>query len=346
MVEVLMKKVTRVLLSVLLTSLSLTTYAEKNFLPEVIYQLDSKFTHHILVVEKNTHTLHLYKNDEGNASLIKTYKIATGKITGNKSVEGDKKTPEGVYFFQKFLSSDQLHNKYGDYAKIYGAGAFTLDYPNEMDKRNGKTGHGIWLHSTDDDARVSKGLDSRGCVVAIDADLKDISQYIDLKNTATIIVQDLKYLSKSNWKKNKEDIQSLISSWATAWQTKDFDGYINSYSKAEFKHPRRGRYQAFKNYKRGVFARKDNPTITFSNTSILSNGDYVVVTLEQDYQSPIINDIGKKTLILKKNASYQWKIISETWSKIQNDRDIAFTPSMRYFDNKKKEEMTNDTGSI
>lgn len=333
-----------------LTLLALSFFGQSalatDYMPSTIYQLDKRFAHHVIVVEKSTHSLFLYKHNEDSPELIKKYKILTGKFIGNKMSQGDKKTPEGIYFFQRFHASEELINKYGEYGKIYGAGAFTTNYPNEIDRRKGKTGGGIWLHSTDDDKRVSLGLDSKGCVVAIDQDLKDISQYIDLSNTPIVIVQDLHFQTKENWNKNKEEIKQTISTWMESWKSKDFKGYIESYSKKEFIHPRKGRYHAFKNYKKRVFSRNDNPTIDFKDVSILHNGEYVVVTMVQDYNSPVIKDIGKKTLYLKKNASYEWKIVSEEWSKLSEERNIAFTPKMRFFGTQIEKELANDSGSI
>lgn len=335
------------LVGLILMALTFNTYASSDFLPSTIYQLDSKFGHHVLVVEKSTHSLYLYKHEGEFPKLLKKYKIMTGKYTGNKMSQGDKKTPEGIYFFQEFHSSDFLLNKFGEYGKIYGAGAFTTNYPNEIDKRAGKTGSGIWLHSSDDDNRISLGLDSKGCVVAVNEDLKEISQYIDLAHTPVIITQNLHFLTKENWLENKEQILSLIKGWTEAWKNKDFEGYINSYSRESFVHPIRGRYNAFKTYKKAVFARNDHPVIQFNDISILNNGNYAVVTMEQDYNSPIIKDIGKKTLYLQKDSNYNWKIVAEEWSKLDEKRSLAFTPKMRYFtEQTSKKETSNDSKSI
>lgn len=322
-----------------------TSAFAENFLPSAIYQLDQRFTHHVIVVEKSTHTLYLYQYAEPFPKLLKKYQIATGKIIGNKQVQGDHKTPEGVYFFQNFHSAQELISRYGETGLIYGAGAFTTNYPNVIDRMNGKTGGGIWLHSTDDDKRVSKGLDSRGCVVAVDADLKDISQYIDLQNTPIVIVQDLAFLSEETWKTNKEDLMTVVKNWSTAWVNKDFETYINSYSPNEFTSSK-GNFYAYRRYKRAVFARNDSPVIKFRNISALTYKNYAVVTIEQDYTSEVINDIGKKTLYLKKDQNYQWKIVHEGFQKLTEEANIAFTPSMRFFDGLKKKEVANDSGSI
>lgn len=75
-----------------------------------------------LIVEKATQTLFLYKFD-GKFNLETKMKCSTGKLKGRKSKSGDRKTPEGVYFFTgKYFEKDL--------APVYGAGAFPVDYPN------------------------------------------------------------------------------------------------------------------------------------------------------------------------------------------------------------------------
>jgi murein L,D-transpeptidase YafK len=319
-----------------LTALYLSAFvgavmADSSYLPANILMLDEKFSHHVILVEKSTHKLHIYRNEGTYPKLLKTFSTATGKFKGNKSVEGDHKTPEGIYTIYDFLSKEELFRRHGDYAKIYGSGAFPMDYPNFMDMREGKTGNGIWLHSTDDDNRISKGLDSRGCVVVQNADLREISQYIDLKNTPIIVVQDIFYLAKPTWDNNRKELFDAVSRWATAWKNKDFKTYIESYDAQRFWDKSRGGYASYKTYKQAVFSRPDKPQINFDFLSIMTNENYAVVTLQQDYRSNVINDIGRKTLYLKKDNNYDWKIVGELWSRVDPMRDIAFTPSKRFF---------------
>jgi murein L,D-transpeptidase YafK len=304
-------------------------YAEE-FYPTNILMMDAKFAHHVILVEKSTHKLHLYENSTTAPKLVKTYSTATGKFKGDKFISGDHKTPEGIYTIYDFLSKEELLKRHGKYAEIYGSGAFPMDYPNFMDERAGKTGGGIWLHSTDNDNRISKGLDSRGCVVLQNADLRDISQFIEINHTPIIVVQDVLYLSKSTWERNRSDVSDSVTKWATAWQNKDFDGYINSYDSKNFYDRSKGNYNSYKTYKKAVFSRADSPNIKFDFISIMANSDYAVVQLQQNYQSSVINDIGKKTLYLQKDANYDWKIVGELWSKAESS-NIAFTPSKRFF---------------
>ncbi len=301
-----------------------------DFLPYNILMMDGKYAHHVILVEKATHKLHLYENSSTLPTLVKTYSTATGKFKGDKAQNGDHKTPEGIYTIYEFLSDAELHRRHGKYADIYGSGAFPMDYPNFMDLREGKTGGGIWLHSTDDDSRISKGLDSKGCVVLQNDDLKDISQYIELEHTPIIVVQDVLYLSKSTWERNRKEINDTVTKWAKAWQDKDFENYISNYDSVNFFDKSKGSYQSYKNYKKAVFSRPDSPIIKLDFVSIMVNLEYAVVHLQQDYKSSIINDIGKKTLYLKKDANYDWKIVGEQWSKTNSSQE-GFKPSNRFF---------------
>lgn len=329
-----------VALCLLLAHNSPLSFAQKTFpgedkeaLPAYMMKLDDFFTHHVIVAEKSTHKVHLFANDKGRPRYLKSYSAATGKRMGNKFHQGDLKTPEGIYLFTNFISGEELVSKYGEGGKIYGAGAFVTNYPNPIDRLLGKTGGGIWLHSTNDNSRVNKGLDSRGCVVVVDEDLKEISQYLQLNYTSMIVVQDLTLLPKETWEKNSNELRSFIENWRKSWAEEDFKSYIEHYSKKNFRDPIRGNYQNFKSYKRAVFNNPGSPVISLDNVSILSYGKYAIVQFKQNYQSTNINDIGKKTLYLKKDHNYNWRIISETWSKFARPKgeNVAFTPSMRFF---------------
>lgn len=306
------------------------TPAQENFLPSNILMMDENFAHHVILVEKATHQLHIFENDKTFPKLLKTYNIASGKKKGDKSESGDHKTPEGIYTLQEFLSQGELKRRHGDYAKIYGAGAFPMDYPNFMDQRAKKNGGGIWLHSTDDDNRISKGLDSRGCVVVQNLDLKDIGQYIELQHTPIIIVQDIYHLNRKTWERNRKDLNDAVQKWAKAWQEKDFDTYISAYDQDRFYDKSKGNYNSFKNYKRAVFSRPDKPVIEFDFISILANEQYAVVHLQQNYKSSVINDTGKKTLYLVKDRNYDWKIAGEIFDK-NSPQHMDFSPQNRYF---------------
>lgn len=323
-------------LSILSTGFFTFNTKAENFYPSNLLLLNSYFAHHVIVAEKSTHTLYLYENDEGKPKLIKTYQMATGQKVGNKSFQGDRRTPEGVYLLNQFLDHKDLIKRHGQLGAQYGVGAFVLNYPNPVDQALGKTGSGIWLHSTDNEPRIDKGLDSKGCLVAHNVNLIDISRYIELNKTNIVVVHNLKFFNEETWLKEKDEVLETFNGWLNAWSNEETDKYLEHYSRTDFKDRIRGRYNNFAQYKRAVFSNPGKPEIKASDVTILKSDNYVVVSFKQDYTSNTINDIGKKTLYLKRDPYYKWKIVAETWQRIPmditNEREhLSFEPTQRFF---------------
>lgn len=306
---------------------------QNNYYPKAILQLSPYFSHHVIVAEKSTHTLYLFANENGLPKLVTQYQIATGKKAGDKIFQGDFRTPEGIYHFTEFLTHAQLLEKHGQQGEIYGVGAFVMNYPNPIDQSQGKTGGGIWLHSTNDETRIDKGLDSRGCIVAHNQNLIKISDYIELDKTNIIVVHDMNYLNEAAWQAERAKLNQMVQGWLTAWQEENLEDYISYYSPKDFKDATRGNYNNYKSYKKAVFSNPGKPEISLSDVSILQTQDYAVVTFIQNYSSNSINDTGKKILYLTKDEFYNWKIVSEKWSKLNEDikTNYAFEPSQRFF---------------
>lgn len=258
----------------LLIGFSLCTLAQQ-YWPRALVHLSDFYSHHVLVAEKSTHLLHLFKNAGGRPELVKTFAMTTGKNMGDKANEGDFKTPEGIYNLIQFMDPEHLKKVTGKEYIIYGVGAFATDFPNPIDLRAGKTGSGIWLHSTNDESRIDKGLDSKGCVVTGNQDLVELGKYIELHKTPLIIVHELTYLSEKTQEATAHAIQKSIDDWGEAWRQKDIDKYMSFYHPTEFKDPK-GNYSAYKAYKRAVFSNPGSYKIELENTSILLSNNYAM----------------------------------------------------------------------
>ena len=307
--------------------------ADHSFAPAVVLQADPFFAHHVFIVEKSTGLLYLFSGQEsGSIQLLKTYPIATGKSPGDKLSQGDYRTPEGIYEIIDFIPKSKLLEKYGKEGEIYGIGAFVLNYPNPIDHRRSKGGGGIWLHSTNDETRIEKGQDSRGCVVIANNDLKDLSKYLELQKTPLIILQNLDYYSPPTYQKNLEEIKQFVTNWVDAWSEKNFEKYRISYHPSEFRHHSKGDIQSYMQYKKSVFQQPGRPIIKMTNLNIFVFQNYAVIYLKQEYQSAAINDTGKKTLYLKRDANFRWTIIEELWSRLTKEEiNQVFVPKEKFF---------------
>ena len=113
---------------------------------------------------------------------------------------------------------------------------------------------------------------------------------------------------------------------------KDIETYASFYHPLEFSDSK-GKYTAYKAYKKAVFSNPGQPKIDIDHLSILKSKNYAVITFTQSYQSKTINDTGKKLLYLRQDDNYNWKIVSEVFTKngLENMDKVAFQPSLRFF---------------
>jgi len=86
--------------------------------------LDKSVTIDKVVVTKHKRTLDLISNNQ----IVKSYKISLGRVPkGQKEFEGDKKTPEGLYFIKDKNPNSGYHKNLG------------ISFPNEQDFKRAKS---------------------------------------------------------------------------------------------------------------------------------------------------------------------------------------------------------------
>lgn len=287
----------------------LLAYHEKpptDFIPRYLLQMrpDQK---HALIVDTRRSRLYVYKNDAeagGQPRFVTDYYISQGKLGAEKSAEGDKKTPIGVYHVTASLPRQKL-------ADLYGNGAFPLNYPNEWDKRNGRSGSGIWLHGTQSDTFSRPPLASDGCVVLTNPDLEAVAKTVQTGLTPVIISDSMEWVTPKEWAEERGQLTHAVEAWRKDWESRDSDKYLNHYSR-RFKTPTED-YARFADQKRLVNKGKTQIEVRISNLSLFRNPgkeDVVVASFDQDYRSNNLNNqMRKRQYWMRENG--QWKIVYE-----------------------------------
>ncbi|MBC7467383.1 MAG: L,D-transpeptidase family protein, partial [Bdellovibrio sp.] len=175
-----------------------------------------------LVVDKKTNTVHVVDFDKSPLVISKSYHATLGLVPGDKEKEGDKKTPEGIYFFDEIRKPPRLQPKFGSMA-------ITMNYPNTWDKFVGHTGSGIWLHSTNEPDRLNKNFDSLGCVVVNNDQMAQISSDINYRTSPVAIYEDLNTIPEVLSPERMTVVKKAIMDWAESWSKKDLDRYMTFY---------------------------------------------------------------------------------------------------------------------
>ncbi len=257
-----------------------------------------------IVVDNKRSRLYLYQNENGRPRFVADYYISTGKRGGEKTREGDEKTPVGVYHVTASLPKSKLSD-------FYGSGAFPISYPNEWDKRHGRNGHGIWLHGTPSDTYSRAPRASNGCVVLANADLDALSKKLQIGLTPVIISEQVEWLSLDDWNAERNALNAEIGHWRSDWESRDTERYLSHYSK-KFSTDNEN-LADWGRHKRQVNSGKSWIKVDLSNFSMFRNpgkDELVVVTFDQDYRSNNLSNTMKKRQYWTKEGS-KWRIIYE-----------------------------------
>ena len=266
--------------------------------------ISTKSQEYSLLCEKDTKTLHLYRSDEGRFLRINSFPCLVGLNNGDKRAEGDLATPEGIYFLTSFLTGKNLPEK-------YGYGAFSLNYPNFLDRREGKKGSGIWLHGCPD--QVERPSSSEGCVVVRNEVLKELAGFIKVGDTPFIIVNSIKYQPLEDQRKISQSLSHFLDDWTGAWEKRETDKYLRFYSK-DFVSSNGMNYQRFCEYKHRVNSAKKFIRLRIEKKSFLvcqkNGGRISILRISQDYQSDNLTSKSQKILYLQEEQG-NWKVIGE-----------------------------------
>jgi len=275
----------------------------QNQVPRYLMQLreDQRYA---IVVDNKRSRLYLYQNENGRPRFVADYYISTGKRGGEKTREGDEKTPVGVYHVTASLPKSKLSD-------FYGSGAFPISYPNEWDKRHGRNGHGIWLHGTPSDTYSRAPRASNGCVVLANADLDALSKKLQIGLTPVIISEQVEWLSLDDWNAERNALNAEIERWRSDWESRDTERYLSHYSK-KFSTGNEN-FSDWGQHKRQVNSGKTWIKVNLSNFSVFRNpgkDELVVVTFDQDYRSNNLSNTMKKRQYWTKDGG-KWRIIYE-----------------------------------
>ena len=245
---------------------------------------------YVILTHKEKSELELYEINDNQSSLITRNSVIVGEKEGDKYLEGDKKTPEGVY---------ELTSKKINLDQFYGPLALVTSYPNTFDRTLDKKGYGIWIHGMPLKNEEREKY-TRGCIALDNPQLEKLDKSIDLEN-AVLLTSD-----KEFEKAKKDEISLILSSifkWKDSWKRSDINSYLKYYS-TEFKRDDGSDFEKFSRYKKRIFSKRERKRIKFSNISVTPypnslNKRMFKILMDQKYISPTVNFNGKKELYLE-----------------------------------------------
>jgi L,D-transpeptidase YnhG len=189
---------------------------------------------HAIAIDASRSRLYLFENQTSTRStseqdrtprlkLIGDFYISVGLSGIEKTTEGDKRTPLGVYYITSTLNPANLPD-------LYGVGALPINYPNPLDVQRGKTGSGIWLHGTPSDQFVRAPQASDGCVVLSNPDLERVLATVQIRTTPVVIAPELQWVQPEALAGDRGQFETVLESWRQTRSAGDANGLKGFYS--------------------------------------------------------------------------------------------------------------------
>lgn len=261
---------------------------------------------HLIAVDTRLSRLFLYRRDAGGQLvLVSDHYVSIGANGVRKQVEGDRRTPLGIYFITGRLPGEGLPDRYGPLA-------LPVDYPNAWDRRAGRSGYGIWLHGEPSDTYSRPPLASDGCVSMPDPDLLFLDAQVEPGRTAVIIGEGFDWIEPEVQDRRRRELLDQLVRWRDDWGSMDLEAYLSHYD---------GSFQGkgmdlatWRDHKARVNAGKSWIQVGVSDVTILEHPDepgVMMTRFVQDYRSDDYTSRDLKELYWARAEDGAWRIVSE-----------------------------------
>lgn len=196
--------------------------ANDNLLPSRLL-LPGRDTHYLIYVDLPGSRLYVYRHQKGQLIHLHDYYVTIGKNGIGKQIEGDRKTPIGVYRITSFIPDAELPPR-------YGPGALPIDYPNSIDRMTQRTGYGIWLHGTEP-GYVNRGpYASDGCVSLSNQEFEHLREITGNATDIPVILDHAPvWLNQERLQKRRANAITAVQYWHSSWLKTDKAGLAKVY---------------------------------------------------------------------------------------------------------------------
>jgi hypothetical protein len=254
----------------------------------------------VISVDKARQRVTLLQNSHETRTMrsLGEMPCTTGRKSGDKESEGDLKTPEGVYFALGEVREGLDHDRFGD-------AAYPLNYPNPVDRLQGNTGSGIFIHGR------NRGVGPRqtlGCIVLENDDLARLGTHITPQITPVVVGENVAWKNRGT-QGPPADVGIAAWGWAATQERREtlfFDIY-NPVLYAQSMGQPFGRFRADV---LADFARREWVDIRVTDLRILEGPGYLVTAFTQ--QTFPEGTSGQRRLYWMRQAEI-WKIVGEEW---------------------------------
>jgi len=160
--------------------------------------------HTVLAADIQEARLYVLKRNGEQFNLSTDYYLSTGTAGAHKHVEGDQRTPVGIYSLKPRLKTSDL-------PALAGHGAWPLNFPNHWDRAQKRLGSGIWLHGTLPGQYDGLPHSTNGCLALSNEDLDELAPSLSDSGIVLLIAEHLQWVTPQELAQQRNQVLKRLS---------------------------------------------------------------------------------------------------------------------------------------
>ncbi len=194
----------------------------QTLLPAYVLQLPESVGD-VFIADTGAATIYRFEQSSSGMTLGHEGYMSIGQRGVGKERAWDRRTPLGVYFVVDQLDTSRMHEK-------YGVTAFPLDYPNAWDRRQHRTGDGIWVHGVLAGGGKRPPRDTDGCIALPNKDLTALEDKFVPLVTPVIVTREMRWENAETIQDLRQELNAAVNAWAQYYGDADLHAYLALYA--------------------------------------------------------------------------------------------------------------------
>jgi murein L,D-transpeptidase YafK len=259
----------------------------------------------LLVADTGSATLFEYEIDSNDEATVVEHYMSIGEHGVGKARGGDRRTPLGNYIIVDQLDTSRLDPK-------YGVTAFPIDYPNALDRLEGRTGDGIWLHGVLPGEGRRPERDTDGCIALPNENLADLAGRLEPGVTPLIVTRGMRFSTAEEKQATRMRLNAHLEAWRRSQVRRDAITYLALYSPGfTYRSLDRDDWAAFR---AAQLSEPVNVDISIKDVLILEDpedADLVMTRFNAEVTKDAVPARWTKRLYWRRTADGEYRIVAE-----------------------------------
>ncbi|MEN0045217.1 MAG: L,D-transpeptidase family protein [Pseudomonadota bacterium] len=202
-------------------------FRQDRWMPDAVLSLADD-VRYVLAVDLSESVAWLVPGRPTSQIFATGFYISSGANGPGKRRRGDERTPLGVYWAVDEFDTARLPAR-------YGSRVLPLDYPNALDRRQRRSGDGIWIHGIDPANNIRPPRDTGGCIAVSEDRIDALVDPVAQRATPVVIGAPLTWKASAATRATLvAELDAALTGWVDSVRSRDATGLLAHYE-ADFR---------------------------------------------------------------------------------------------------------------